>query len=394
MSLQLEALYKRSGREYNKGDLIFKEGMLGEELFIILSGKVEIVKKNAQGKNVVLANLSGGDFFGEMAILQNALRTATAKAIEDTKVVVLNKESFLKNVSSYPQLSLVILRKMSERLQQTSEKLSPHKELDSNGLLKLSREEVVEDTLTEEPLLIEDEEESKVEDDKYFWKRELKCPKCKEKFTSLSLRKTAFNLVSRDTDFCPHYEGINPLHYAIHACPNCLYAGYQPDFTITFSTEIKNLRENFHPDKNNYKNLNFSDKRKLNEVIASYELALLSYKARKTNHEKRALIHLRLAWFNRDNGDVGKETEHYNLALKLFIESYEKDNLNSSKLGTVGISYLIGELNRRLGNHKEAVRWFSQTVTNPQIKGKREIERLARDEWMETREELKKIKTS
>lgn len=73
---------------------------------------------------------------------------------------------------------------------------------------------------------------------------------------------------------------------------------------------------------------------------------------------------------------------------------YKKGNLNSSKLATVGISYLIGELHRRLGNHKEARKWFSQTVTNLQIKGKREIERLARDEWMEAREELKKIKTS
>jgi len=391
LGLQLEALYNRSGREYHKGDLIFEEGMPGEELFIILSGKVEIVKKNAQGKNIVLAHLSSGDFFGEMAILQNTLRTATAKAVEDTKVIVLDKKSFLKNVSAYPQLSLVILRKMSERLQQTSEKLSPHQELEDSDLIK---EEPAEDILETESLLIEEEEKAKIEEDKYFWSRELKCPNCKEKFTSLSLRKNTFNLISRDTDFCPHYEGINPLHYAIYVCPNCLYAGYQPDFALTSFPEIKKLRENFHPPKNLYAHLKFSSKRKLPEIIASYELALLSYLARKTSYEKRALLHLHLAWFNRDNGDRGKETEHYNLALKLFVESFEKDNLSNSKLGVIGISYLIGDLNRRLGNHQEAIKWFSRTVTHPQIKSKKEIERLARDEWMESRQELKKIKIS
>ncbi|MDH4263995.1 MAG: cyclic nucleotide-binding domain-containing protein [Deltaproteobacteria bacterium] len=109
-------------REYKKGDIIIKEGDLGREMFIIKSGSVDVIKSDDK-KEAVLATLERGDFFGEMAILENVPRTAMVIARETTHLIALNIGSLLIKIKKDPSFAFNMMQKMSHRIRVLNEKL-------------------------------------------------------------------------------------------------------------------------------------------------------------------------------------------------------------------------------------------------------------------------------
>ena len=109
-------------REYQKGDIIIREGDIGREMFIIKSGAVEVMKRN-DDRPILLATLERGDFFGEMALLENAFRTATVIARETTSLIVLNVGSFLIKIKRDPSFAFNMMQKMSKRIRILNDKL-------------------------------------------------------------------------------------------------------------------------------------------------------------------------------------------------------------------------------------------------------------------------------
>src|SRR3990172_5823030 len=75
--------------EFKTGDFVFREGELGTEMFIVHEGRIEILK-SFQGEERSLAVLEKGDFFGEMAILEDLPRNASARALTDAKLLQIN----------------------------------------------------------------------------------------------------------------------------------------------------------------------------------------------------------------------------------------------------------------------------------------------------------------
>ena len=114
---------KEITREFQKGEIIIKEGDLGREMFIIKSGSVKVMKKDDDGKITDLATLERGDFFGEMAILENAPRTAMVIAREATSLLVLNVGSFLIKIRKDPSFAFTMMQKMSNRIRILNERL-------------------------------------------------------------------------------------------------------------------------------------------------------------------------------------------------------------------------------------------------------------------------------
>lgn len=90
-------------REYPRGTMIFSECQSGQEMFIVQSGSVTI-SKIVDGNEVTLIRLHRGDMFGEMALIENKPRSASAIAVEDCVLMVVNKQNFNMMVSSQPQL--------------------------------------------------------------------------------------------------------------------------------------------------------------------------------------------------------------------------------------------------------------------------------------------------
>jgi CRP-like cAMP-binding protein len=110
-----EEVYTKFGKAYKDGQVIFKEGEAGECMFIIHEGEVRITKK-VQDKETTLAIFGPGEFFGEMAIIDNEPRSASATSAGDSKIIILNREVFENQIKSNPKIIMSILKKMSKRL--------------------------------------------------------------------------------------------------------------------------------------------------------------------------------------------------------------------------------------------------------------------------------------
>ena len=104
--------------EYEAGEQVFDEGELGTEMYIIQEGRVEILKQ-LQGEARQLAVLEKGDFFGEMAILEDLPRTASARALTAVKLLMINGATFDQMLRSNPEIAVRMMRKLSRRLRET-----------------------------------------------------------------------------------------------------------------------------------------------------------------------------------------------------------------------------------------------------------------------------------
>lgn len=101
---------------YSKGESIFFEGDEGDELYLVISGVVQIYQDN-QSRDVILSIFREGDFFGEMALLQNErVRSASARTIEKSTLCILKKRHFISLVKSKPEILIGILETTLDRL--------------------------------------------------------------------------------------------------------------------------------------------------------------------------------------------------------------------------------------------------------------------------------------
>jgi CRP/FNR family transcriptional regulator, cyclic AMP receptor protein len=102
---------------------LFHLGDSGDSMYLIEYGRVRISVRDADGSDVTLAELAGGDFFGEMALLDGKARSADATVIEDARVAILSRENFLSFVRGNPDLALKMLSAITHRLRRTDELL-------------------------------------------------------------------------------------------------------------------------------------------------------------------------------------------------------------------------------------------------------------------------------
>ncbi|UCF96589.1 MAG: cyclic nucleotide-binding domain-containing protein [Spirochaetaceae bacterium] len=106
-------------KTYAKGDAIIEERTSAERFFIISSGKIKITKQFEDGEEFVLAVHSDGDFFGEMALLDEGPRSATARAVEPTTVLEITRPNFETLLYRAPVVAYHIIRELSSRLRET-----------------------------------------------------------------------------------------------------------------------------------------------------------------------------------------------------------------------------------------------------------------------------------
>ena len=102
--------------EFGVGDIVFEEGSTGRELFVVLDGRIDILKRNGSSNDVVVT-LGKGEFFGEMAVIDGSARSATAvAAAPKTRVMRINHARFVYLVSQQPAFALMIMDALSKRL--------------------------------------------------------------------------------------------------------------------------------------------------------------------------------------------------------------------------------------------------------------------------------------
>ena len=107
--------------EFEAGDVIFSQGEPGDDMYIVHEGQVEIVPEGESGEKI--ATLEKGDFFGEMSLLEELPRLASARALTRTKLVRIDAAAFDKILRKDPEIAIRVMRKLSKRLRETDEQL-------------------------------------------------------------------------------------------------------------------------------------------------------------------------------------------------------------------------------------------------------------------------------
>jgi len=102
---------------------LFRQGEKGDAMYLIESGRVRISIRDEDENDVTLAELAQGDFFGEMSLIDGRQRSADARVIDDARLAILSRDSFLAFVRTNPDVALEMLSALTERLRRTDELL-------------------------------------------------------------------------------------------------------------------------------------------------------------------------------------------------------------------------------------------------------------------------------
>lgn len=111
-------------RSFGSGRVIFHHGDPGGLLYIIIKGKVKITHSTTEGQEALLAIMGAGDFFGELALLDDTPRSATAEAVSETETLTLHREEFIQFIRGNPDFALHVLHTLAQHIRRLNSQLS------------------------------------------------------------------------------------------------------------------------------------------------------------------------------------------------------------------------------------------------------------------------------
>jgi len=122
-------------RRYAKDEVIFHEDERGDVFCLIREGRVKVTMISPEGKEIILVILGPGDFFGEMALIDDEPRSATVVAIEPLEVMTIWRNDFLQLLSENFSIAKKVLKELSRRLRSASNRIESLATMDVYGRL-------------------------------------------------------------------------------------------------------------------------------------------------------------------------------------------------------------------------------------------------------------------
>ncbi len=104
------------GQSYPKGQVIVRQGDVGEHLYVVQEGELEVINERKGGGEIRVGVLKAGDIFGEMAIIQKEVRSTTVRALTEVRLLTVDKKTFLSRVHEDPSLAFNVVRMMAQRI--------------------------------------------------------------------------------------------------------------------------------------------------------------------------------------------------------------------------------------------------------------------------------------
>jgi CRP-like cAMP-binding protein len=111
------------GKVYKDGEIIVRQGEVGDCMYVIQEGQVEVIAEES-GEEIRLAVRGEGEFFGEMAIFDRDVRSATVRAMGQVRALTVDKKNFLRRIHEDPSLAFRIVETMSRRLRELQAELT------------------------------------------------------------------------------------------------------------------------------------------------------------------------------------------------------------------------------------------------------------------------------
>jgi CRP/FNR family transcriptional regulator, cyclic AMP receptor protein len=111
-------------RRFPKNKTIVEEGLPGDYMYVICEGRVQVSKLSDDGREKILEFFEEGAFFGEMSLLDDAPRSASVRALTDTRILALSRSDFLAVMRRTPDVAMAVVQELTRRLRDTGEQAS------------------------------------------------------------------------------------------------------------------------------------------------------------------------------------------------------------------------------------------------------------------------------
>jgi CRP/FNR family transcriptional regulator len=107
------------GRTYEDGEIVFRQGDVGDCLYVVQEGEVEVIDESG-GRETLLRVAGPNELFGEMAVFEHERRSATIRARGRTRILTIDKKNFLRRINEDPSLAFNLVQRMSHRVRELS----------------------------------------------------------------------------------------------------------------------------------------------------------------------------------------------------------------------------------------------------------------------------------
>ncbi len=224
---------------------------------------------------------------------------------------------------------------------------------------------------------------------KPYYNTHIDCPVCNSDIEYTKVRSKTIKLLKQDSDFCPYYEGENPIYYEAVICPECGYGAHITNFKNINKYERARVQEKI---TKKWTKRSFTGQRNIDKALEAFKLVLLNLTDMEAPKSELAKICMRIAWLYRYDNDSKNEERFLEHALNNYIEAYGQEDLTSEgKLDQYTCLFIIGELCKRLDRYEDSVKWFSRLImfnADPQHKGKipQRLIETARDLYQEVKD--------
>ena len=110
------------GKVYQDGEIIVRQGDPGDTMFVIQTGQVQVLAER-DGEETLLRVAQEGELLGEMAIFEQQSRSATLRALGETKILTIDKKNFMRRINEDPTIAFRIVETMSQRVRELSDEV-------------------------------------------------------------------------------------------------------------------------------------------------------------------------------------------------------------------------------------------------------------------------------
>lgn len=111
-------------RSFEPGQIVFREGDASDTCYIVRSGRARAIREHADGRTITLATFGPGDIFGELAMFEDELRSATVEAVQHTSVVAVLGPDMRRLMVKHPEISIRLVVALGRRLRETNDRLA------------------------------------------------------------------------------------------------------------------------------------------------------------------------------------------------------------------------------------------------------------------------------
>lgn len=347
-------------RKYSTDETICREGDAGSEMYIIVSGKVDVYLNSVEGLPIKVSEITQGSFFGEMSLFEDLPRSATVVAIQETFVLVINRYNIEAFIQSQPALAYKVMKGLSSRIRNLNNEIKTLKQGDSSLLKKGSGPKAEESASSKEESKPEGSQ-SKLRDmliplhhktynltapeiyKDFLFNKEVQCPICGKKFNVSMQRLSKLKLDKVNLDFRKMYHDFEPLWYSLWVCPNCYYTNFYNEFNNIQDKAVKQLKDKL-PELKDLYIPQFTGVRNIDQVFMEYYMAMYCAKNANANAIKFGKIWLQLSWLYSDVGDEDMFKEASAIALNNYYNAIYKEQLNLTTEQEQQLYLILGEL--------------------------------------------------